>query len=163
LPKSSCTRRRTSGTRVEPPTRTTSSILRARSPRRRAPCGTGPASSRHQRLEQPLELRAGDLASVGEAGERQREAWCASVDESRIFAASAASRSSCIASWSRARSIQSRASSAWCRLDVLEQPQHEHAVEVVAAEVRVAVRASTSKIPSLTRRIEMSNVPPPRS
>ena len=36
-------------------------------------------------------------------------------------------------------------------------------VEVVAAEVRVAVDASTSKTPSPTSRTDTSNVPPPRS
>jgi hypothetical protein len=36
-------------------------------------------------------------------------------------------------------------------------------VEVVAAEVRVAVGRSTSKTPSPMSRIETSKVPPPRS
>ena len=48
-------------------------------------------------------------------------------------------------------------------LELLDQPVDDALVEVVAAEVGVTVRGRTSNTPSPSSRIEMSNVPPPRS
>ncbi len=73
LPNSSCTRRRTSGTRVEPPTRTTSSMSDGARPASASAIRHGVKRGVDQPLDELLELGPRDLAVVREAVEGNRE------------------------------------------------------------------------------------------
>ncbi len=77
--------------------------------------------------------------------------------ESSIFAFSAASLSLCRAIGSRRRSMLCPA------LEILGHPVDDNVVEVVSSQVGVPVSDSPRNTPSPSSRIEMSNVPPPRS
>ncbi len=109
-----------------------------------------PQRAGHERLDEPLELGPRDLAPVGEARRTGASASVRSSVDSRILAASAASRSSCMASLIagqvEAVALELRVVPG---LDVLQQPQHDHAVEVVAAEMRVAVGGQDLEDPVL--------------
>ena len=125
-----------------------------------APAGRARGSRATSGSISAFELGPRDVAPVREASRRAGSAWSAPRTTGGILAASAASRSSCIASASPVE-VARRA-----RVPdlVLQQP-------VARSRGRSRRRprcvsplvASTSKMPSLTRRIEMSKVPPPRS
>ena len=139
LPKSSFTFCCTSGMRVEPPTSTTSSI----SPGWR-PASAQRLAARLERaldevVDQLLELRARELqvqvlrTGLVRRDVRQIDVRLHCADESSIFAFSAASRRRCIAIGSL------REVDALVLLELVDQVVDHALVEVVAAEVRVAV------------------------
>ena len=93
----------------------------------------------HQRLDEPLELGARDVAPVGEAveGQRQRRPLVGrQADLGRLGGQPQLLHGLAVAGQVEAVALELGAVPG---LDVLQQPQHDHAVEVVAAEVRVAV------------------------
>ena len=133
-------------------------LRRRRARRRRAPSGTGRASrSTSGSISRSSSARVISRRYVNRV-ERDRERRPLVGRRAGTWPPRPPSRSSCIASGSRDEV------DAVLRPDVVEQPHRR-------ARGRSRRRrdgcsplvASTSKMPSLTLRIEMSNVPPPRS
>ena len=162
-PNSSPTGWRTSGMRVEPPTSTTSSICDG------CEAGVGqrltarPERPLDDRRDQALELGARQMALVG----RRLE----SAPPTTMSVSSRSDRSHF--AWMTALRISWTASGV-ARVggpegpptvseDLVQDRVHQQHVDVVAAEVGVAVGREHLEDAVLDLRIEMSNVPPPRS
>jgi hypothetical protein len=162
LPKSSFTFCWTSGMRVEPPTRTTSSMSAGRRPASASALrqGSSDRSTRSATSCSNLERESFRFRCFGPDWSavtygRFTSVLCA--EESSIFAFSAASRRRCTAIGSRVRStpwsfLNSATSQSITRWSRLSPPRW------VSPFV-----AFTSTTFSPTSRIEMSNVPPPKS
>ena len=162
LPVSSLTRSRTAGMRVEPPTRITSSMSERSSLASRSAFSTGTLqramrsshSSSNFALDRLVSMCLGPSAvAVMNGSEMDVDA----VEESSIFAFSAASVRRCSACLSFIRSTpsvvwKSFASHSTMRLSKSSPPRK------VSPEVE-----STSNTPSPTSRMDTSKVPPPRS
>ena len=170
LPKISLTSSCTFGTRVEPPTSTTSSISLGFSFASFRRLQHRLAAALDQLIDQLLELAAGDrhLQVLGHPlaigrDERQVDVGRAGSELSSFLAFSQASCSRCRAIGSLRRSMP------LLFLELVGDVVDQLLVEVVAAEVRVAVGADdledlvSSPSPPATSRTETSNVPPPRS
>ena len=99
----------------------------------------GPERAPHQRFDEPLEVGARHLAAVREAGERQRQRRALLARQADLRRLG--SQPELLHRLRIAREIDAVAVElgVMARGDVLEQPQRKHAVEVVAAEMCVAV------------------------
>ena len=150
-PKRSPTSRRTSGTRVEPPTRTTSSICGASRPASASAWRQGPSVRSTIGRISASNSGARDELAVRAAREDRRGFRRRRCSDSSHFASMTALRTACTAS-GPARRRDRRARRASSSRSMSSPPR------CVSPLV-----ASTWNTPSSTRRIEMSNVPPPKS
>ena len=150
-PNSSATKRRTAGTRVEPPTRITPSSSAARHARvlERAPARPRPVRCDAAARSTPRSSRARDASAV--AARARARASCASVSAS--FAC--ARRGEHLGDQRRGgRALRpAPASTRWAMARSKSSPPSAESPPV----------DFTSKTPSTSLRMEMSKVPPPRS
>ena len=131
---SSSTAERTSGMRVDPPTSTTSSICSTVTPASCDAIAAGPERPIDDRLDQAVEHVARDLALIAACRDiPDRSSACGTKDSSSL-ALITARRRSCTAS----RGLP-EISSPHSDLNVFERDAQQQIVDIVAAQVRVAV------------------------